>query len=133
MIEINNFTTNPLNEEFLKKIGEKILEAEEKKMEISLVLVGRRRIKTLNKKYRQKNKVTDVLSFSYNGSGEVVICLQEVKKNAKRYNLAYEKELTKVLIHGLLHLLGYDHEVNPQKAGEMKKKEEHYLSQFSQS
>ena len=122
MIEINNLTTNKVDEEFLKGLAKKVLEDENKKtMDLSIALVGQGRIRELNKKYRKKNKVTDVLSFQYDRSGEVIICLREVKKNAKKFGAAYKKELARILIHGILHILGYDHE-------RMKKKEVRYLS-----
>ena len=144
MIEINNLTTNPVDKEFLEKVAKKVLIGENKeKLELSIVLVGQARIRKLNKKYRRKNRATDVLSFAYRASkgsesknirsslpfaaarvgkeedkilfanddsGEIVICLPEVKKNAKKFHSPLQKELAKVLIHGILHLLGYDHE-----------------------
>jgi probable rRNA maturation factor len=128
MIEINNLTTNPVDKEFLEKVAKKILIRENKeKLELSIVLVGQARIRKLNKKYRQNYRSTDVLSFSYDGSGDIVICLGEVKKNAKRYNSTFKKELAKVLIHGILHLLDYDHERSEKAAKEMEEKQEHYL------
>lgn len=133
MIEVNNLTTNKVDERFLKELAKKILEAENKKtVELSIALVGQGRIRELNKKYRKKNKVTDVLAFQYDNHkvGEVVICLREVKKNAKKYNSTFKKELARVLIHGILHLLGYDHEKSEAKAKKMREKENYYLSQF---
>ncbi|MCX6759085.1 MAG: rRNA maturation RNase YbeY [Candidatus Nealsonbacteria bacterium] len=128
MIEINNLTTNQIDREFLEKVAKKVLMGEnKKKLELSIVLVGQARIRKLNKKYRQNYRSTDVLSFSYDGSGDIVICLGEVKKNAKRYNSTFRKELAKVLIHGILHLLGYDHEKSEKAAKEMEEKQEHYL------
>ena len=164
MIEINNLTTNKVDEKFLKGIAEKVLKDEDKKdIELSIALVGWARIRKLNKQYRKKNKVTDVLSFQYASersersgeerqslfegistegaqgqkehevffkdacAGEIVICLREVKKNAKRANIALKKELTRVLIHGILHLLGYDHEKSKIEAEKMREKEETYV------
>ena len=122
MIEVNNLTTNKVDKEFLKGLAKKVLEDENKKiMDLSIALVGQGRIRELNKKYRGKNKVTDVLSFQYDKSGEVIICLREVKKNVKKFSSTYKKELARILIHGILHILGYDHE-------KMKKKEVRYLS-----
>ena len=113
MIEINNLTTAVVDEDFLKKTAKIVIDGEKKKaIELSIALVGQERIKKLNKKYRGKNRATDVLSFSYDGSGDIVICLGEVKKNAKRFGTTFKKELAQVLIHGVLHLLGYDHEKN---------------------
>ena len=136
MIEINNLTTNPVDEEFLKKIAKKVLEEEleiskYRNIELSIVLVGQGRIKELNKRYRGKNRVTDVLSFPDKamGLGEIVICLREVKKNVKRLSSTFEKELARVLIHGILHLLGEDHEKSKTEAERMREKEEYYLRQ----
>ena len=131
MIEINNLTTVVIDEDFLKKTAKIVIDGEKKKaIELSIALVGQERIKKLNKKYRGKNRATDVLSFSYDGSGDIVICLGEVKKNARRFGTTFEKELSKVLIHGILHLLDYDHEKNEKEAEKMRKKEEYYLSQL---
>lgn len=103
-------TRRRIDKELLKRAAKKALaEKNKKELELSIALVGQTRIKELNKKYRKKNKATDVLSFNYDGSGEVVICLQAVKKNAKRYNSTFKKELVRVLTHGILHILGYNH------------------------
>jgi len=128
MIEINNLTTVSIDEEFLKKIAEIILKGEkQEKKDLSIALVGQGRMRELNKRYRGKNRVTDVLSFPNDGLGEVVICLREVKKNAKRFGLTFKKELARVLIHGISHLLGYNHEVSEEKAKEMVEIQKHYL------
>ena len=136
MIEINNLTTVQIDEEFFKEITEKVLEGEKKKeADLSIALVGQGRIRELNKRYRGKNRITDILAFPDKeiGLGEVVICLREVKKNAKRFSVVeetkvssspslnfvrsvFEKELARVLIHGILHLLGYDHEKSETEA-----------------
>ncbi len=145
MIEINNLTTVEIDEEFLKRVAKKILKGENKEeAELSIALVGQGRMRKLNKKYRGKNRATDVLAFSQKPKakfikplkikqelGEAVICLREVKKNAKKYGSTFKKELIRVLTHGILHLSGYDHEKEGEKAEEMRKKEEYYLSQIS--
>ncbi len=127
MIQINNLTANQVDQGFIKKIVQKILKEEgQKGLELSIVFVGRSRIRALNKKYRKKDKATDVLSFSYGNSGEIVICLSRVKENAEKFDLSFKKELTKVLIHGILHLIGYGHGEEKQ-AKKMEKKEGYYL------
>jgi rRNA maturation RNase YbeY len=133
MIEINNLTTNPIDENFLKKVAKIILEWEGKgKSDLSIALIGPGKMRKLNKRYLGKNRVTDVLAFGENskfrGIGEIVICLREVKKNAKRFGQSFEKELARVLIHGILHLLGYNHEKNEKEAEKMEEKEKYYLS-----
>ncbi len=126
MIAVNNLTKVKIDKELLKKIAKKILEKEsasrrKKEFEVSIVLVGAERIKELNKEYKGKNQTTDVLAFSYDDSGEIVICPKEVKKNSKKISSDFQTELARVLIHGLLHLLGFHHQSS---------KEEKYLSQF---
>ena len=142
MIEISNLTTNLVEEEFLKKIAKIVLEGEGKsKSDLSIALIGPGKMRKLNKKYLGKNRATDILAFGETSRykvkdvrykirdlGEIVICLREVKKNAKKFKSSFEKELTKVLIHGILHLVGYDHEKNEKEAQKMEEKEKYYLS-----
>jgi probable rRNA maturation factor len=149
MIEINNLTTNPIDEDFLKKIAKFVLEGEPafakatagqgKRLDLSIALIGPGKMRKLNKRYLGKNRVTDILAFGENskfqipnskfrGIGEIVICLREVRKNAKKFKSSFEKELARVLIHGILHLLGYDHEKNEKEAEKMEEKEKYYLS-----
>lgn len=142
MIEFNNLTTAVVNEEFLRKIVKIILVGEnknEKEIDLSVAFVGQGRMRELNKKYRGKNKTTDILAFGQGQQlpfipkselnlGEAVICLREVKKNAKRFGTTFEKELARILIHGILHLLGYEHEKSEIGAKKMREKENYYLS-----
>ena len=144
-------TAVAVDKDFLEQIVKKVLRGENsKETNLSIAFVGERRMRKLNKKYRKKNKATDVLSFgevssfqmpvrrvclsggqadSIMGLGEVVICLRTVKKNAKRQNLTFREEIARVLIHGILHLLGYDHEKSQKAAKKMEKKECYYLSE----
>ena len=127
MIEVNNLTTNEVDQAFLKSLAKSVLERENKKIDISVVLVGQARIRGLNKRYRGENKATDVLSFQYDHSGEIVICLKEVKKNAKKFGSTLKKELARILIHGILHILNYNHEKSVTAAETMEKKQNYYL------
>jgi len=136
VIQINNLTGNPIDEDFFKKVAKIILEEELgisqfQKTDLSIALVGQGRIRELNRRYGGKNRPTDVLAFSNRnmGLGEIVICLKEVKKNAKKYGFTFKKELTRILIHGLLHLLDYSHEKKVE-IKKMEKKENYYLSKF---
>ena len=90
-------TRRKIDENFLKALAKKVLKRENEILDISIVLVGERKIRELNKKYRKKDKATDVLSFGA-GLNEIVICPAMVKNS-----------LNKVLVHGILHLLGYEH------------------------
>ncbi len=87
-----------------------------KNPEISVVFIGRRRMQALNKIYRQQSMPTDILSFTYDYQegklldGEIFICYNLLVKQAHQYQHSVEEELTKLLVHGLLHLIGYDHQ-----------------------
>jgi len=109
-LEINNLTKSRINKIFLKKIADRTFKTlkSKKLKELSLVIVGENKIKELNKKYRKKNKVTDVLAFDYGKQGEIFICLHQAKKQAKKIGHSLNKELAILLIHGILHLMGYE-------------------------
>ena len=104
MIEVNNLTKSRINERFLKKVASNVLAAEKKDKDLSIAVVGSREIQRLNKKYRNKDKPTDVLSFDYGESGEVVLCPQQIKG-----------KIDYVLVHGILHILGYTHKEMAKK------------------
>jgi probable rRNA maturation factor len=162
MLEIHNFTQNEIDEKSFRKTAEIVLKTVgvKDKTEISLAIVGDGRMRKLNKIYRGKNRVTDVLAFGdktvlpylakafprlkkgrdiefieppdkINRLGEVIICYPRAKKQAKRLGHLLKKELTILLIHGILHLLGYDHEQNKQEAEEMKAMEEKILKKVN--
>lgn len=168
MLEIHNFTQNEIDEKFFQQIAEvalKIVNREKPglgflkgKTEISLAIVGNGRMRKLNKMYRGRNRVTDVLSFGgksvvpylakafprlrknqdiefveppdgVNRLGEVILCYPQAKKQAKRLGHSLEKELAILLVHGILHLLDYDHEKSEKGAEKMKELEEKILAE----
>ena len=133
MIEIHNVTQRSIDESFLKKVAERVLKEEKSKESgLSIAIVGSRRSRQLNLQYRGKDKPANVLSFpeSEFGLGEVVICPEQVKKDAKEYGMIFERALAWMLIHGILHLLDYDHEKSEPLAKRMEKRESDYLSLF---
>lgn len=91
-----------------------------KNANFSIVFVSEERIKEINKNYRNIDKVTDVISFAFedNGNivynnvrflGEIYICIPKMIAQAKEYGHTETRELAFLTVHGLLHLLGYDH------------------------
>lgn len=103
------------------------------KKEISIAILSPLEIKKLNKIYRHKNKVTDVLSFNLDDEkilGEIVICLEQAKKQAKEKKISLQAELKLLVVHGTLHLLGYDHEVSEVEAERQEKEEKLLLNKF---
>lgn len=139
MIEIMNLTQNQVNQEEVKKIAHRILAGENReKAGLSIVFVGQGRMRQINRRYRGKNKSTDVLAFPESGPfptspgippslGEILISLRDVKKNARRFGVSVEQELARVLVHGILHLVGYDHEKSEEEAEIMLEKQQNYL------
>ena len=132
MIEINNLSKISIDKKFFSTVAKKVLSGENRGTEtLSLAFVGKEEIKSLNKKFRKKNKETDVLSFALsekNYLGEIIICPEVVKENAKENGIPAKRELLKVFIHGILHLCGYDHEKSEKEAKLMEAREEFYLN-----
>ncbi len=87
---------------------------------ITIILVDDERIKTLNQGYRAHHRVTDVLSFLYEEQegkeGELFISIPVAKRQSVRYGVSLSEEIARLVIHGMLHLYGYDH----MKTGERK-------------
>ena len=134
MIEINNKTKFTVDKKLFTGIAKIILKGENKQIDLSVAFISRDEIKKANKKYRNKNKPTDVLAFEpiskISNLAEVVICIEVVKENAKKFGNTFKKELIKVFAHGVLHVLGYDHEKSKKEAIEMEEKEKFYLSKI---
>jgi len=101
--------------------------------EISILLLDDPQIRELNREYRKKDKSTDVLSFPMLDDmvknvqpqllGDIVISVETAEKQAEKRKCSLYNELSRLLIHGTLHLLGYDHELSKKDAQEMRKKE----------
>ena len=109
--------------------------------EISLTMVSPEEIRELNRDYRNVDSVTDVLSFpQFEGKedlpeegelclGDVVICEDKVREQAAEYGHSYEREFTYLFVHSLLHLLGYDH-MNDEEKAVMRNKEEEVMNRL---
>jgi probable rRNA maturation factor len=113
----------------IKRTAEKILDfVDQSESELSLALVGNAAIAKLNKKYRRKPKATDVLSFlaesAVNGGpsllGDVVISIDQARAQAEAGGWTLAQEIDRLLIPGIVHLLGYDHERSPKDARVMR-------------
>jgi probable rRNA maturation factor len=95
---------------------------------INVVLCSSRYIRTLNRTFRKKDRVTDVLSFNYGDAemaSEIYISLQRAKTQAREYGHSYEKEIIRLFVHGMFHLLGYDHQTKAER-DLMESKESRY-------
>jgi len=103
--------------------------SEAKGKSFTLAFVSDKKMRELNSFFRGKNTTTDVLSFPFeadefdiekNNLGDVVISLEQAAKQATENNLTFETEIKQLVLHGILHLCGYDHETD---AGEMNRLE----------
>lgn len=105
--------------------------------EIGILLVGDRRMQALNRRFRGVNRTTDVLAFAFREGpggklhpeqlGDVVICLPQVRRQARAAERSLHRETAWLLAHGILHLLGYDHERSRREAARMRRKEREVL------
>ena len=111
------------------------------KAEISLSFVSKEEIRRLNKMYRNVDSHTDVLSFPLVEDfeaveddeelllGDVVICREQAREQAKEYGHSEEREVVYLFAHSVLHLLGYDH-MDPEEKREMRDREEEIMAQL---
>jgi probable rRNA maturation factor len=116
--------------------------------EISINFVTNKEIQEINRDYRDKDAPTDVISFAMQESvegeleiidgedmgipetlGDIIISIEKAKEQAEEYNHSYERELGFLAVHGLLHLLGYDH-MDEQEEKKMFAKQEEILGEF---
>ena len=130
-LNILNQSEVSVSEAFLKKwvkalqtelTKRDVLSAEKAKLELTLVFLDTTPAKKINWQFRGKDYATDVLSFETmeEGSlGELVMCPQVLQKQAEEHKLSFNLELGYMILHGVLHLLGYDHEKSEDEAKKM--------------
>lgn len=136
---ISNRSAVAVDLDFLRELARKVLSFEkaDTEAELSIVLVDEDEIQGLNAQYRGMDSLTDVLSFpqsrdNFEGPhllGDVVISPQVAEAQAREYRHSPEKEIAILLVHGILHLLGHNHET-PDERLKMQKKEEKILNDF---
>lgn len=146
-IEIDDET-----ESLIKKCVDAVLEYEKCDFDaqVSVSVVDENEIKELNNEYRQKNSITDVLSFPMlefdeNNQmicdefdfddenivlGDIVICAKRADEQAKEYGHSFTREIAFLTVHSMLHLLGYDHEHSEDMEQEMFKKQKDILNKM---
>ena len=118
----------------IKKISASVLNYmnSPKTSELSISFIKDERMRELNRAYRDIDRTTDVLSFPQGEGpeltllGDVVISLDTAERNSKRYGVKREEEIKKLIVHGILHLLGYDHKKKKERE-EMREKEKEVL------
>ncbi|WP_259338954.1 rRNA maturation RNase YbeY, partial [Staphylococcus shinii] len=139
--------TELVQNEWLTQIDELLTFAKkqeniEEEAELSVTFVDKEEIQEINKMYRDKDKVTDVISFALEEDepeitgldmprvlGDIIICTDVAKEQANNYGHSFERELGFLALHGFLHLLGYDH-MNEQDEKEMFGRQEQILNAY---
>jgi probable rRNA maturation factor len=133
MIDLDNQTTLAVDLEALEKIADAL-----SNKEIELIITDDATMQELNAEYRGKNNVTDVLSFPMEAPfteqsifgmplGSIIIAESLVKNKAEEFGHSTQDELSLLFIHGMLHLLGFDHESDH---GEMRMREKELIESF---
>ena len=84
--------------------------------EVAVLITSRRKVQALNRRFRRKDKPTDVLSFPLATGGDIAVCAEIARRNAARLGHPLSDEIKILVLHGMLHLAGYDHETD---SGEM--------------
>lgn len=121
-----------------KEIGSwivRVLNIEGKKTgEINIIEIANKKIIKLNKDYLNRSYKTDIIAFNFNEgdiiSGDLYIAPDVVKENANRFNTVFNNEMKRVVIHGVLHLVGYD-DRDVKEVKEMRRKEDLYLALYN--
>jgi len=102
---------------FTRKV---LLAAGDEMRQVSIALVDDATMRNLNRKFRHENKTTDVLTFPAEDGCEIVISLDQARRQARQEKHSLATELRYLLVHGLLHGLGYDHETDDGEMNELE-------------
>ncbi len=128
-----------VSKKYLKDIAQAtLLLLQEAHIDVSIHTVGEKKIRTLNRTFRGIDKATDVLSFPIDepvhiteesDAGDIFLCPQYIQKQARRFDVPFLEEVARMLVHGILHLRGYDH-VTKKQAKKMFVLQESILDQL---
>lgn len=125
-IEYQREVACPFSEAKVKTIVQAAVRLEKKiRGTVEVTVVSDATIKKINREYRGKDKVTDVISFGWQEDGQVAsellgelyLCYPQIKRQAKEFGVSVKEEFIRMLVHGLLHIAGHDH----VQSGEAKK------------
>ena len=121
-----------ITKKYILSVSEKVLEhTETDNVSVSVILTDNEKIHKINREYRGKDKSTDVISFAYRDDpfpvidnpmeelGDIYISLEKASEQAVEYGVTLSEELKRLIIHGVLHLLGYDHELSAEEEKRM--------------
>lgn len=126
-VEFHNQTAENITE--VKKLIRSIFKTIDQEKNMQIIFVSKDEIQEINRTYRDKDKVTDVISFPNDEElddsvGDIFICLDRAREQASEYGHSFEREVGFLSVHGYLHLIGYDHETKEQEIEMFTKQEE---------
>lgn len=117
----------------LSLLARSVVAGEGGRLDVKIIYAGDDLVRQLNRRYRRLDRTTDVLSFNVPGvqgvvpeAGEIYLSVPQALRQARRYRQTLEAELERLVVHGMLHLLGHDHK-KPLEARRMRAREKHYL------
>ena len=135
-VEIHNEFDIQLNKSSIQGLLENILfDNKQNTGSINIIMTDDETLRRMKKEYFNQDLYTDVIAFNIDDNpfeGEIYISHDRIKDNAKKFNQSFEDELKRILIHGSLHLCGYD-DKTPKEKLEMTSLEENYLEKFRDS
>ena len=107
---ISGVSTRSVSAAQLQRFARRAQKLAEVQGEVDILIASNKRLRDLNRRFRRRNKPTDVLSFLRPSGGDIAISAQIAFDNAQRYGHSLASELKILVLHGMLHLAGYDHE-----------------------
>ena len=116
------------------RVVREVLRRERRRAFVSLTFVGRDRMRALNRRFKDRPGVTDVLAFALPGpggalAGDVYVCPWYAARQARRHGVPVREELVRLIVHGTLHVLGWDHPENDGRTlSPMWRRQERYVA-----
>lgn len=123
----------PVSRSAITRAAMLVLKGERRRASVSITFAGPRSMRTLNRRWKGADRATDVLAFPLRGpegavAGDIYICRHVALREAARLGVAPREELLRMVVHGVLHVLGYDHPGGPDRVkSSMWRRQERYL------